>query len=247
MKLFCLFVCLLTTLTSISQTCIICIKIKNSIYVAADSRTVTTNYLLKTNGSIEKIYTKGEMCKIFHFKGYNFACAGRYILDVKDEAIKAANKYLSFKEVAVNIQKAVFNRINDSLNKKAKANYAIFKESISGKTNLTQFLIFGAEKDSLIRYHIRYQVVIKDYDSSFTLNSYLDETIPSAYVFGNNFAIKEEVENKKEWSGDIKKEINCLMEKQIKADSINVGKPIQIRLSTKKGSKWIQNERPCKN
>jgi hypothetical protein len=222
-----------------AQTCIIARKIKDTIYIGADSRVGSDHY----NPDGSKISTPFSGCKIHSENGFYFATAGLMPNKASEILRKVAKRAKTIEEMVSYIMPLLKGPLLDSLNFLKEHDYPKYIDCITNR-NPISVILAHFESDSAALY-----VIAAQFDPKMPINDQ-EKIWRSSFVnqfpIGYFEKILTLINSENTWKGkDQASVIKSLIEKEIRANPTEVGLPIDIIKVDKTGYHWVSKKLFC--
>jgi hypothetical protein len=237
-----------------SQTVVIFKRTKNAIYVAADSRKVSTVLKEHTNAARHiKYELEDELsdtsCKIRFSNNIGVAMLGTFSELSFECALQACAKNKSILPAIKNYIDCYKPKLTDSLEAMRLKSASGFDLMIDPLENtLTEALFFGFAADTPYLYYIYFMRK----DPRYTQLGRVELTVEAQVVFvneaclGKKNEIEDSIRNPTTWRQGIITTIKKYAAISKKHNPKTVGGPIDIVMVTRTNRKWIQKKQRCK-
>jgi hypothetical protein len=238
MKYSILILPLLVSCFSNCQTCIIALKLKDAIYVGADSRIIGNNNGLDNRPDSVKL----SICKIHTVGKFNFVLGGTS----PDLSLYLLKRICDTAKNFTSVIRAFGNfkyRLAEEFQFIKEHNYINYKK-IAGFPNdvISYAIFFGVDADTLF---IKAQGFSIENIDAQKISVYSRINNDTMYAVGHSNEIAGVALKKETWQGDIQQVINKLIKIEVKAHPFEVGLPIDIIKVTRRKTMWLQKKQQC--
>lgn len=248
MKVFVFLFPVLFSINAYSQTCIIAVKTKDKIVVAADSKMGRVETIFKNGRYIDDTLLTLS-CKIYHFGNTYFSLAGKFPQGLPDIIGRICSQYSSVGESfskIPNVLNPILYRWVDSL-RLANRN---FYNSIMTVGDFLKILFYGFENGLPYLAEHDFTVVPKFNGFDFGVRPYQNSPVKDSLQFlviGESSAFPQVNDFYKIIEkGKVDVVMRSVIKKQAAKTPETVSEPIDIIEIKRKGERWIERKQMCK-